>query len=655
MTGDRRSIRSVIGNYLLKKLPPTVLYRAPKANNSGFPDKFEQTIKGLANWQSGLSASYAVPCREQESVSGSYSYPAKSKAKRHFLSRKQGFFLEEHARENGSALLIVLIICAALAIAGTATLAVTTGSVAQSGSYTANSDSALAAQAGLAAAVSDIEAAFPQGVSSYPCAVSATLPNSGVPTKYSVTITYSSGGGVQTCNGGGGNGSMASTLGTQSSSPTTASAISVGSMAQTSAVAQNNVVTMEEDLVLNSGAQAVPNEAILTEAPLILNNRDNITSGSGAGPANVSSPYFTCSASTTLAGSVLAGASGAEILSPCKIAGNVQSNGPVIVSGNVAGSVTAWLKGLSAAGITINNAGYVAGNVVAYGASIGISQTGVPIGASGTDVYAYGGNLSLAYPNTVAKGVSYNATGTVSVYGSVSQGTLPDVSGSAVSIPTFPKTSSIPTSSGQNVTETITNCQRFTQYFAEDVQFFNFMYPGATTLTINAQGCNNVTVSGNVLFQENVNLYVGSVDIGGSTGLGQACLYTLSTQNTCQGYGPPGFPGSFSAASYAFRVFSGVGAASGSGCGAFGSTSANIDITGSGAAIIASSVHLFLYTPGNVTLGNSVNITGQIYACSGLVQGSGGIAITYYPSSALLESVQGQPGVSVTDQYLVKG
>lgn len=658
-------INRLIGNFIQKAHLVKECHAEEVADAKAYCPA-EDSIEKLQNWRSGFSGFQRAPSsRENADKRFALSWrilPDPILNPRFAYEQKKRFFFEDYTdtRDKGSALLIVLIICTALAIAGAASLAITTGSVSQSGNYAVNSEASLASQAGLAATVSAIEAAFTQGPSSYPCTISGTLPNSGTPTKYSVTISYSSGGGMQTCNGGGGNGTIATTLGTQSSSPTTAVAISVGSMVDNSPMAKNNIVTMEENLALNSGASAVPDEAILTEAPLLLNNRDSIASGNGVGPANVSSPYFTCSASTTVSGSVLAGNSGAQILSPCDIAGNIESSGPVVVSGNVAGSVTAWLKNAPSgnSGITINNAGYVAGNVIDYGADINISQTGLPVGANGTDVYAYGGNLNLAYPNTVAKGVSYNATGTVTVYGRTSQGTLPDVSGNATPIPTFPKASPMPVTGSQNITESITSCNLFTQLFAQDVQEFRFFYPGTTTLTINAQACNNVTVSGNILFQENVNLYVGSIDIGGSAGFGQACLYTQATQSTCEGFGFPGFGpplGPTSTGTYAFRVFSGVGTASGSGCGAFGSTGANIDITGSGAAIIASGVHLFLYTPGSVSLGNSVDITGQIYACSGLSQGGGGIAITYYPSSSLLESEQGQPGISVVNEYLVKG
>jgi|GEM_PF-7085400 len=577
--------------------------------------------------------------------------------------RKSNFLIgypKKKYNENGSALLIVLIICLSLMIVVGAVLTVSTNSLSQSSDYTFHSEVSLASQAGLSAAVSAINSALPSGPASYPCSLSSELSNGNTSTVYSVTVTYYAGSTQEACSGGG-IGVMSSTLGPQTNPPTNATILSVGDMTSKAAAAKNNQVEMEENVVITSGQSAVPNEAILTEAPLVLNNQDNIAGGPGVGPADVSTPYFTCSATTTVQGSVITGTSGAQILAPCQVTGNLQSDGPVYISGVVAGNTTAWLKGAQpgSSGITINNGGYAGGNVTSYGAGISIGQAAVrPIGASGTSIDAYDGNLSLEYANDVAKGVSYNATGTVTVNFDTSKGTLGASTGIPTFPPPFPKAAPMPVTGNQNVTENIINCSQFTSLFAQDVANFARFYPGNNTLTINASMCQNVTVSESILFQENVNLYVGSLDIGGTSGFGQACLYTADTESTCNAYlgWQQRFPsGPQSAPYYAFRVFDGVGFSSGQSCGAFGSTNANVDITGSGAAIIASDIHLFIYTPGSVSLGNSVNITGQIYACSGLKQGSGGIAITYYPTSSLLEGIQGPPSISVVNEYLLKG
>ena len=638
-------------------------------------DALRGAITKLAAWKHGLSSEPFLTTQRPQNTPGAktainrgtYNSAPNSIGKGGKNFHKAGGW--KRYGESGSALLMVLVIGLFLVMTTVVTLTVTRGSLAQSSNYSVHSYASLAAQAGLSDAVSEITSALPSGPSTYPCSLSGTLPNSNASTIYSVTITYSDSGATENCNGGG-NGQMASTLGSQSAAPNSAVIISTGEMEANTPLAKNNQVEMEESISISGGQTAVPNEAILTEAPLILNNQYSITGGSGVGPADVSSPHFSCSATSTIDGNVIAGTSGAQVTGSCNVTGSISSNGPVYITGNVLGNVTAWLKGLpmSSSGITITNGGYAPGNVISYGAGINIGSVTLttPVGNAGTVVDAYNGNLSMPYTYYLHKGVSYNATGTITINGVSSHGTLPSATGTPTAVPPFPKTDPIPATGGQNVTETITgfSCMNFTNAFTQDVMSFNMLHPGATTLTINANTCNNVTVSQNVLFNENVNLYVGSLDIGGTSGFGQACLYTYNTESSCQqytggyGFGPgsgPLPPGTQSAPYYAFRVFAGTGNTSGSGCGAFGSTTANVDITGSGAAIIASDIHLFIYTPGSVSLGNQVSITGQIYACSGMAQGGGGVGITYYPTSALLQNIQGTPSVSIENEYLLKG
>lgn len=496
--------------------------------------------------------------------------------------------------ERGSAIVMVLMVSMLLMGALVVALTVSDFSGTLSTQYGTTSQSSLAAQSGLA-----VELSAMRTVSLYtslPCgAFSGSLTATGAVSSYSGTVTYYPSGtnpSALTCNG--------STLGGVTA-PATATIASTGTTAHGSPTTMHEIVAIA---TTSTPAQAL-GYALYTTNSLDLTGAAALTN-SGSYVANIySGGTLTC---------------GTGDSSP----GSVTTYGAVDFTGSCS------IGGLTASGaVTLENSAAVNGNLISYAGPLTMSGT-TEVTGTATET---SGNISLS-GSTIIKG-NTAASGTITLAGgsSISPGTKTpgdlalssQTMPAAVSFPVLNPSDATWLGQGWSVVDVASaNCGTYFQSNSSGAAdpFMTAISTETSKTVYDATSCSpSYSRSQTFSFNADTVLEVASFTTVGSD------TYSSTTATV-----------------HDFSLLASPGVA----C----STSA-VDISVSNSSTFASSLVVFMYTPGEASYANSPSMIGQIVACGGIT-GSNSFVLTFN-SSASAEipgsSSATAPTVSVLNKY----
>lgn len=502
--------------------------------------------------------------------------------------------------EGGS--IIVLTLVVSVLLAGSLFVAINTSnfSGALSTEYVNTTQSSLAAQSGLAVELSAMRNVTVY--TSFPCgAFSGTLSTPGAASSYIGTVTYYPSGSnpsALSCSG--------STLG-GSTAPATATILSTGT------ASHGFSTTMEETVAIattSTPAQAL-GYALFTTNALNLTGAATL-SNSGSNIANIyASGTLTCGNGDIVPGTATTYA---------------------IV--NFTGSCT--VGGLVASGaVTLGNSTTVNGNVISYSGPLTMSGSAKVTGmATETN-----GNISLAGSATITGNAA--ASGTITLAGGSSIGGTKTPSDAALSSQTMPTAVSFPVlnpsvatwqAAGWNVVQvpgtingTAYTCATYFQSNSSGAAdpFQSAIAALAAPTVFYAPTC-TPSYSRSQTFQFGADAVLQ--------------VQSLTTTNS----------DTFASTTAAHHDFS-VLASPGTAC-----STANVDVSVSNSASFASSLTVFIYSPGQVSYANSPSMTGQIVACGGIT-GANSFALTFDPSASAEipgSSSATAPTVSVLNKFV---
>jgi len=488
------------------------------------------------------------------------------------------FRIRSRSDDRGGVIVLVLVL--SVLLMGILALAISTSDYAGTLStrYGGTNQASLAAQSGLAVELSTMRAAVLY--TSLPCGTfSGALTATGATSSYSGTVTYYPSGSnpsALTCSG--------STLG-GSTAPATATILSTGT------APQGSPATMQEQVAIattSTPAQALGYALFTTNALNLTGAATLISSGS---TANVySGGTMKCGN-----GDVVPGA--------------VTTYGTV----NFSGSCT--IAGLTASGpVTLGNSATVNGDLTSYGGPIAMSgstkvtgtatETSGAINLSGSAKIV--GNALASGAISIAGGASINGTQTPND-GALGSQTMP----AAVSFPVLNPSTATWQGQGWNVVQipgTINGvAQTCASYFKSNSSgaadpFQTDITTLITKTVFYAPTCApSYTRAQTFSFSADTVLEVQSL--------------TTANSDTFQ---------STSATHHDFSVL----ASPGTTC-----STANVDVQISNSASFASSLSVFIYSPGQVKYANAPSMTGQIVACGGIT-GSNSFTMTFDPSAS---------------------
>ncbi len=565
-----------------------------------------------------------------------------------------------HNQDDGSVLILVLIIGTLMAAASIMGLSVSSNATANSLDYTNTSQAELTANAGISQVLNQINSA-PQS-SGYPCTESGTLNSSGVSSVYQVSVEYFASSGSTTAETCGGSSGTSTTLGPSAPSPVKATVTSYG---QDSIGSKTQSAEMKADFLISSMPGSLMGYAIFTDGTFDATNSNSLSPSANGVLPSVFAQNIICNGNVNNAADVLI--NGPASLGNCTIAGNFVAMGALSLgkSGNsiIEGNAASFNGGSS--GIYIGGSSYVKGNAGAYNGSIqlyGGPSSGAIWGtatATGPKGSTTEGNIMAASAGTnfvdgvsyVSNSASYPSWGTSADWfrGGVSH---QPVGGIPPSIPSFPNPPTI-SSSSQTITVPSTgggttgSCASF---FTKSATTGTFLYDIAnatsSSLVIDAPTC---TIASGILFSTvnlntNVTLEVANFTADGGNGGGTLSIQAASSLA----------PGASTPLS--FTIIAGLSSpyTANNGCSGLGNTGTTVTIAGSG-DVQTHNISLFIYTSGSVSYGNQTTITGQIFACSGVEQTGGDFSMTFSPISNSSLIWGNTSGAVINDEYLIEG
>jgi len=569
---------------------------------------------------------------------------------------------QSEIEDNGSALILVLIITALLITTSTIGLTVSSNSVSESANYTNTSQAELAAIAGINEALSQINSA--SSSSNYPCATAGSLGNSGNTSTYQISVAYFSSSGSTTAENCSGRSGANTTLGTSSPSPVRA-VVTANGDSSSSTVSQAAV--MKADFIISSMPASLMQYAIFTNGTFTATNSNSLSPATNGLLPNIFAQNIVCNGHVSNAANVFI--NGPASLGNCTIGGNMVAMGSLtlgksgtsIIDGNAA-SFNGGSSGIYIAGSSYikGDAGAYEGSIQLYGGSssgsIGGSATATgPIGST-TEGDVYAASAANNYVNGVtyvSNSANYPSWGSETNWFKGGVNHQP-TEGIAPTIPDFPLPPQI--SSTQSIINipsgTAGPTSSCSSFFTNSATTQNtFLYDMAnwtsSSLIIDAPTCSVASgvLSSNVNLDTNLTLEVASFTADGGNGGGTLSIQPAST--LAPGASEP----------LSFSVLAGVATpyTTNDGCSGFGNTGNTITLAGTGTLTVSPNIGLFIYTPGSVSYGNQTTITGQIFACSGITQGGGDFNMTFSPvkNSALVWTEAS--GAAITDEYLVEG
>jgi len=441
--------------------------------------------------------------------------------------------------------------------------------------YDNTSQAGLAAQSGLAVELSAMRnvSAF----TSFPCgAFSGTLAAPGARSSYAGTATYYPSGSnptALTCSG--------STLG-GSTPPATATVLSTGT------APHGTPTTMEVQIAVatTSTPAAALGYALYTSNALNLSGAATVSNSSGNTANAYSGGTMTCGTGDTIPGSVTS---------------------YVVVS--LTGSCS--IGGLTASGqVTLANSATVNGNLISYGGPLTMSGT-TEVTGTATET---SGNIGLSGSADIVGNTA--ASGTITIAGGATIGGTKTPNDAALTSQTMPAAVSFPVLNPSDVTwmlqgwtviDVPNSSYTCAQYFVSNTNgapdpFQTAISTLGSKTVFDAETCNpSYTRSQTFQFAADTVLEVQTLTTAGS----DAFASTTATHHD-------------------FSLLASPGTA----CSA-----ANVAVTVSNQANFASSLTVFVYSPGQVSYANSPSMTGQITACGGIT-GSSSFALTFDPSAS---------------------
>jgi hypothetical protein len=534
--------------------------------------------------------------------------------------------------DAGSVLVLVMVMSVLLMGVLVATLSASDFAGTISTQYGNTSQASLAAQSGLAVELSAMRTA--SGYTALPCgSFSGSLSAPGAISSYSGTITYYPSGSnptALTCSG--------STLG-GSTAPASATILSTGTDTHGSPTSMEETVNIAVPQVTNPAAAL--GYALFTTNALDLESAATLEN-SGSNIANVySGGTLTCASSTSVPGTLTTHASISLSGGPCTTGGLI-----------------------STGAITSTGAFDVNGNMTAYGGSVTLGSTTTVTG----NVTATDGNISLSSAATIDGNAA--ASGTISVTGAAKIKGTQTPNDSALSADTPPAAVPFPSEcqsgypapcslADSNITDadwqaggwtvvdipnsTYTCASFFQNVPAGSGPFQNEISSETSKTVYDALGCSATTpcppASGTSCYPS----YSGAetFKFAQDTVL-EVPAISVSSADT------------FESTSSTMHNFS-ILASPLSVCSTSGT-----DITMTSAVTLASSLAVFLYTPGEVSFSSaSSSSAGQIVACGGIT-GTSAFTFTYNPSagaevlglSTTVPSSTTAPTISATEKFV---
>jgi hypothetical protein len=501
----------------------------------------------------------------------------------------------EQRRDGGSVLVLVLVMSALLMGVLVATLATSDFSDTASTQYGRTSQASLAAQSGLA-----VELDAMRNVSAYtsfPCgSFSGSLSAPGATSSYSGTITYYPTGSTTalTCSG--------STLG-GSTVPATATILSTGT------ATSGGATTMEEQVAIatTSVPAASLGYALFTTNALDLTGAATLTNATGYTANVYSGSTMTCGNGDSTPGAVT-----------------------TYATVNFTGSCS--VGGLTASGqVTLGNSAAINGNLISYGTSITMTGAAVVTGnateTAGTIRLNQGGSPTID-GNAYASG-SISVSGGSSIKGTqtpndaaLSGQTMPP----AVSFPVLNPSDATWASDGWTVVDVASaNCATYFKSNSSGAAdpFMTAIDTESTKTVYDAESC-TPSYSNSQTFDFNADTVL------------EVKSYTTANSDTYS---------STSSTVHDFSLLASPGVA----C-----STSSTDISVSNSSSFASSLVVFMYTPGAASYANSPSMTGQIVACGGIT-GSNSFALTFNASASGEipgSSTTGPPTVSATSKFV---
>lgn len=500
-----------------------------------------------------------------------------------------------HRNDDGSVLVLAVVISLILAASATIALSSTASDLAFSNQTSASSQAALASQSGLASEVADLRSAT--SLATLPCATNQSrLPGSDA--SYSVSVAYSANGSPLTCTGSN------ATLG-GGSAPTSAALVATGE------VPGGAPTVMREDVAIattTDPGQAL-GYAIFTNYDLYFSNSATLYASNGNAPNVYVGQTLTCNNHTTSEGGITTQYP-ITLANSCAFTGSLASAGAVALqnSASVSGDVTSY-----GGGISLSNYGHIGGNVTAAG-----------------DVPAGSENVTLASGATIGSAtnpVTTAATGTITslgvIYGTQQPGdaALASATMSApVSFPTIdPAVSAWQTNGWNVITVPQSQC---TNYF-NSTAFLSDMELNVNTV-IYAPQCSVTMKIKTVSLNADLVLQVQQLD--------------LTNANTFQA----------SSGTHDLSILASATA---------GDSTSTVDVNFSNKTVFNPDVDVFIYTQGEVDYANNAGMTGQVLAYGGFT-GENAFILTFNPSAAAEipgDPNPLPPTVSPTDKYVVSG
>ena len=502
--------------------------------------------------------------------------------------------------DSGQALVLALVTSMLLVAAFSVAAASAVANLSFATQFGATTNASLAATSGIDAVIASMR----QGASyaSFPCSLSQALVVPGqTSSSYFVTVAYSAGSSPLACDG-------ASLGGT--TAPTSATLSSRGTAPHGSSVTDGAVLSIAAS---SSSSPAALNYAIFTPNNLDLTNGDAIDRSGGSPP-----PDLYAGGTLTCDNGVLA-------------EGSVTTYEPVSLANNctIAGALT------SAGAVTMANSASVGGGLTSYGGEI--TMTGnARIGGSAKQT---SGDVSLANSATIDGSAS--ASGSISLSGASSVKGTQVAYDAALKSETMPPPVPFPTmqvspndyqSAGWTVIDVPTSscAAYFYSYSSGATDPFMTAIASATAKTfVYAPTC--------AVSYKNAHTF----DLNADVVLDVASL-SLQNSNT------------FTSTTSTVHDLS-ILASPTSTC----SPSAT-DFSASNATDFTSSVHTFIYTPGEVSYANAPQMYGQVLACGGFVA-QNAFTLDFVPSpsssSGLLWTTgpSAPPTITVREKYVASG
>lgn len=266
--------------------------------------------------------------------------------------------------DEGSALIVTVLVAGVLAIAATATVTSGVASVGESGALAARTSARLAAESGVNATYAAMARASSAGA--LPCGLSAQLqPGGSGPTGYATTVAYS---GVSGCAPG--SGALGGTT-----EPSAATITATGT-------APGATVVMEAKVSFQAPSPfaALAGDALATPGFVELDS--NATVGVGAGADVVAGSGFQCTNQVSVSGGVTSWATSMaanNINSQCSVAGTVLVAGSVEIGNqtSVGGNLEAVGGAIAMNGsAVVHGSSYAAGGITTNGADPGAPWSG---------------------------------------------------------------------------------------------------------------------------------------------------------------------------------------------------------------------------------------------------------------------------------------